>query len=117
MAIVPCPHTWVLPFPRGQFPVLDEIHHRAQATFFALLLPGMIVQQVKPVYRKEVPRCSWEVICKFDGQIQGGLSDHIHQVVEHNKCMNTVVEEINFYDEQHFSVMYNIMCQCNSADF
>jgi hypothetical protein len=113
----PCPQTWRLPFPQGQFPEIEAIYQQMYVEFFAHLLPGIIVRQVNPVYRTEVPHCAWEVMCTFDGQLLGGLADYIHQTVENNKCTNTVIEQINFHDRQHFSVIYNVICKCNSAAF
>jgi hypothetical protein len=117
MAIVPCPKTWQLPLTPGYFPQVEAIHHQSQICFFSQLFPGIIITQVKPIYRKERPRCSWEVFCYFAGPVNDGLANHIRHIAESNKFMNVSIGDINFNSYCNFSVIYNINCECDAADF
>jgi hypothetical protein len=117
MAIVPCPKTWELPLAPGYFPEEEEIHHQVQVCFFSRLLPGISIRQIKPIYGKERPCCSWEIICYFEGPVNNGFANHIYQIVQNNKYTNVTIGDINFHSYRYFSVIYNVNCDCNPVDF
>ncbi|KAF2905922.1 hypothetical protein ILUMI_00251 [Ignelater luminosus] len=116
MAIMPCPKTWVFPFPPGMYPDAEVAHHESRRVFFSHILPGVIVRKVKPIHRQEHPRCSWKVYCKLENYINPGLADYVYRIVDEHKCMNTSIGKLNIYDSYNFSVIYNIDCNCNTVD-
>ncbi|CAH1364344.1 unnamed protein product [Tenebrio molitor] len=118
MAVVPCPKAWQLPLTTGYFPNVEQSHHRTQVIFFSHLLPGLNIREVKPIYRREPPHCGWEICCFYQGPVNNeGLADHINQIVQCNKYGNVTVGDINFNSFNNFSVVYNVNCECNVADF
>ena len=107
----------VFPFPQRYFADLEAQHRQIQINFFLMLLPGITLTNVVGIYRKQPPRCAWQVSCRLEQQIENGLADHIHHIVLRNKFINAECEPIHFLDSHNFSVTYNITCQCNVVDF
>jgi hypothetical protein len=86
--------------------------------FFFSLIARINIREVKPIYRREPPHCGWEICCFYQGPVNNeGLADHINQIVQCNKYGNVTVGDINFNSFNNFSVVYNVNCECNVADF